>query len=147
MVYNLSFINYVGGQEGRDFDETKHLNKLKKVINLTGEWITTDLKEDMMATNINQTDEMQRMIDDLTEDIMATNVNQTDEMQDMKADLKEEIKATDENRTGERKAFHRKMQRLARKLEMWVTKVNQTVEFEGRVKLISKRKELKLLPK
>ena len=38
-------------------------------------------------------------------------------------------------------------QRLARKLEMWATKVNQTVEFEGRVKLISKRKELKLLPK
>ena len=125
MVYNLSFINYVGGQDGRDFDETKHLNKLKKVINLTGEWITTDLKED----------------------IMATNVNQTDEMQDMIADLKKEIKATDENRTEERKAFHRKMQRLARKLEMWATKVNQTVEFEGRVKLISKRKELKLLPK
>ena len=125
MVYNLSFINYVGGQDGRDFDETKHLNKLKKVINLTGEWITTDLKED----------------------IMATNVNQTDEMQDMIADLKKEIKAADENRTEERKAFHRKMQRLARKLEMWATKVNQTVEFEGRVKLISKRKELKLLPK
>ena len=125
MVYNLSFINYVGGQDGRDFDETKHLNKLKKVINLTGEWITTDLKGD----------------------IMATNVNQTDEMQDMIADLKKEIKATDENRTEERKAFHRKMQRLARKLEMWATKVNQTVEFEGRVKLISKRKELKLLPK
>ena len=125
MVYNLSFINYVGGQDGRDFDETKQLNKLKKVINLTGEWITTDLKED----------------------IMATNVNQTDEMQDMIADLKKEIKATDENRTEERKAFHRKMQRLARKLEMWATKVNQTVEFEGRVKLISKRKELKLLPK
>ena len=125
MVYNLSFINYVGGQDGRDFDETKQLNKLKKVINLTGEWITTDLKED----------------------IMATNVNQTDEMQDMIADLKKEIKATDENRTEERKAFHRKMQRLARKLEMWATKVNQTVEFEGRVKLISKRKELTLLPK
>ena len=121
----MSFINYVGGQDGRDFDETKHLNKLKEVINLTGEWITTDL----------------------TEDIMATNVNQTDEMQDMIADLKKEIKATDENRTEERKAFHRKMQRLAGKLEMWATKVNQAVKLEGRVKLLSKRKELKLLPK
>ena len=125
MVYNLSFINYAGGQDGRDFDETKHLKKLKKVIKLTEESITTDLKED----------------------IMATNVNQTDEMQDMIADLRKEIKAADGNRTEERKAFHRKMQRLARKLEMWATKVNQTVEFEGRVKLISKRKELKLLPK
>ena len=96
------------------------------------ERMTTDLKKDIiMATNVNQTKEMQRMTEDLKKDIMATNVNQTLEMQRMIADLKEEINATNVNRTEERRAFHREMQQLVTKLEMWVTKVNQTVE--GRV--------------
>ena len=66
----MSFINYVGGQ-----------------------WITTDLREDIMATK-NQTKEMQRMIKDLKKDIMATNVNQTDGMKQMIEDLKKDIMAT-----------------------------------------------------
>ena len=73
MVYNLSFINYVGGQDGRVFDEMKHLNKSKEVRNLTGEWITTDLKEDIVATK-HQTEGMQRMTTDLKKDIMATKI-------------------------------------------------------------------------
>ena len=96
MVYNLSFINYVGGQDGRVFDEMKHLNKSKEVRNLTGEWITTDLKEDIVATK-HQTEGMQRMTTDLKKDIMATNltnVHQTKEMQRMTADLKKDIMAT-----------------------------------------------------
>ena len=66
----MSFINYVGGQ-----------------------WITTDLREDIMATT-NQTKEMHRMIKDLKKDIMATNVNQTDGMKQMIEDLKKDIMAT-----------------------------------------------------
>ena len=52
---------------------------------------------------------------------MATK-NQAEKMQRMTADLKKDIM----------------------EMEMWAMKVNQTAE--GRVKLISKRKELKLLP-
>ena len=104
--------------------------------------MTEDLKKDIMATNADQTKEMEQMTEDLKKDLMATK-NQTEEMQRMIADLKEEINATNVNRREERRAFHREMQQLAAKLEMWATKVNQTVE--GRVKLISKRKELKLL--
>ena len=164
MVYNLSFLNYVGGQDGRVVDEMKHLNKSKEVRNLTGEWITTDLKEDIMATKHqteemqrmtadlkkdimatkNQTEEMQRMTRDLKKEIMATNANQTQEMQWMIADLIKEMKVTNVNRTEERTAFHHILQHWVTKLEMWAMKVNQTVE--GRVKLILKRKELKLLP-
>ena len=70
MLYNLSFINYVGGQ-----------------------WITTDLKEDIMATK-NQTEEIQRMTTHLNTDIMPKNVNQTDEMQKVITDLKRDIMAT-----------------------------------------------------
>ena len=143
MVYNLSFLNYVGGQDGRVVDEMKHLNKSKEVRNLTGEWITTDLKEDIMATK-HQTEEMQRMTRDFKKEIMATNANQTQEMQWMIADLIKEMKVTNVNRTEERTAFHHILQHWATKLEMWAMKVNQTVE--GRVKLILKRKELKLLP-
>ena len=69
MVYNLSFINYVGGQ-----------------------WITTDLREDIMATK-NQTKEMQRMIEDLKKDIMAMR-NRAREMQTITTHLKEDIMAT-----------------------------------------------------
>ena len=92
MVYNLSFLNYVGGQDGRVVDEMKHLNKSKEVRNLTGEWITTDLKEDIMATK-HQTEEMQRMTADLKKDIMATK-NQTEGMLRMTTDLKKDIMAT-----------------------------------------------------
>ena len=109
--------------------------------------MTTDLKKDIMATNltnVHQTKEMQRMTADLKKDIMATNANQTQEMQRMIADIKKEMEATNANRTEERTAFHHILQQWATKLEMWAMKVNQTVE--GRVKLISKRKELKLLP-
>ena len=61
------------------------------------------------------------MTTDLKKDIMATK-NQAEKMQRMTADLKKDIM----------------------EMEMWAMKVNQSVE--GRVKLISKRKELKLLP-
>ena len=87
---------------------------------------------------------MQRMTRDFKKEIMATNANQTQEMQWMIADLIKEMKVTNVNRTEERTAFHHILQHWATKLEMWAMKVNQTVE--GRVKLILKRKELKLLP-
>ena len=61
------------------------------------------------------------MTTDLKKDIKATK-NQAEKMQRMTADLKKDIM----------------------EMEMWAMKVNQTVQ--GRVKLISKRKELKLLP-
>ena len=147
MVYNLSFLNYVGGQDGRVVDEMKHLNKSKEVRNLTGEWITTDLKEDIMATK-HQTEEMQRMTADLKKDIMATknqtegmlrmttdlkkdimatnltNVHQTKDMQQMTADLKKDIMAT-KNQTEE-------MQRMTRdfKKEIMATNANQTQEMQ-----------------
>ena len=147
MVYNLSFLNYVGGQDGRVVDEMKHLNKSKEVRNLTGEWITTDLKEDIMATK-HQTEEMQRMTADLKKDIMATNltnVHQTKDMQQMTADLKKDIIAT-KNQAEEMQRMTadlkkdimatknqtEEMQRMTRdfKKEIMATNANQTQEMQ-----------------
>ena len=88
----MSFINYVGGQ-----------------------WITTDLREDIMATK-NQTREMQRMTADLKKDIMATTVNQTDGMKQMIKDLKKDIMAT-RNRAREMQTIttHLKEDKMATK--------------------------------
>ena len=81
MVYNLSFINYVGG---RVFDEIEQLKELEEETRVNLYNVSADLKDEIEATSVNQTVKMQRIGDE----IKAANKNQTREMQQMTKDLK-----------------------------------------------------------
>ena len=53
-----------------------------------------DLKKDIMATNVNQTDGMKQMIEDLKKDILMATRNRAREMQTITPHLKEDRMAT-----------------------------------------------------
>ena len=133
-LYNLSFINYVGCQDGRILNDVKQ--QLKEVLENLNDTVAKIIDKVLS----NQTEERRLLETKIEKQILVlkdSKDNQTKQfdqaIKNHTLELKQEIKISIENQTRERQLLVNEINHLTSAIEDLAARVNQT--NEGRVKV------------